>query len=191
MASTTSETRAEGAESGRSPSRRLWRDLPFFAIAAAVLSLDQATKALVRGGLALGESWPSDDWLIKITHVTNSGAAFGILQGQGFFLTVTAAITLAAIVFYYVFPPFEHGLMRAALGLLLGGALGNLADRLRHGAVTDFIDFPRYPAFNVADSSIVIGVCVLALLSLLEEGAARRDERAPEREPDRTEGAAS
>ena len=182
MASTTGETRAEDAESSRSRSRRLGRDLPFFAIAAAVLSLDQATKALVRGGLALGESWPSDDWLIKITHVTNSGAAFGILQGQGLFLTVTAAITLAAIVFYYVFPPFEHGLVRAALGLLLGGALGNLADRLRHGAVTDFIDFPRYPAFNVADSSIVIALAVIVGFFLLVEGRQKETEAGPDKD---------
>ena len=165
MASTTGE--ADIAAAG--PRRRALRDLPFFLTAAVFLGFDQATKAIVRGGLALGESWPNDDWLVKITYVENSGAAFGILQGQGLFLTVTAVFALAAIIFYYVYPPFEHGLLRLALGLLLGGAIGNLIDRLRFGAVTDFIDFPRYPAFNVADSSIVIGLVVIVGFFLLSE----------------------
>src|SRR5947207_15489368 len=100
--------------------RRVRQDWRFFLIAAAVLVLDQLTKAIVRQSLALGESWPNDRWLVKITHVTNSGAAFGILQNQGAFLTITAVLGIAAIVFYYAFPPLEHGILRAALGLQLG-----------------------------------------------------------------------
>jgi signal peptidase II len=170
------------AETTSPITRRLRRDAPFFLTAAAVIALDQATKAIVRNNLALGESWPSDDWLVKITHVTNSGAAFGILQGQGGFLTITAFVALAAIVFYYAFPPLEHGLLRFALGLQLGGAIGNLADRLRFGHVTDFVDFPNYPEFNVADSSIVVGLVIIVGFFLLNE----RNERAakPEAEPD-------
>ncbi len=148
---------------------RLSRDLPFFLIAVAVLVLDQLTKSVVRDNLLLGESWPGDDWLVKITHITNSGAAFGILQGQGVFLTITAFLGLAAIVFYYAFPPMEHGLLRLGLGLQLGGAIGNLSDRLRFGEVTDFIHFPHYPAFNVADSSIVIGLVVIGGFFVLQE----------------------
>ena len=143
------------------------RDIPFVFVAAAVFALDQLTKSLVRNNLALGESWPSDDWLVKIVHGTNSGAAFGILQGQGAFLTVTAFIAIGAIIFYYAFPPFEHGLLRLALGLQLGGALGNLSDRLRFGEVTDLISFPHYPSFNVADSSIVVGLGVIVVFFLL------------------------
>jgi len=161
-------------------SRRLFRDLPFFSIAAIVFASDQATKAIVRNELALGESWPSEDWLVKITHVTNTGAAFGILQSQGLFLTVTAVIAIGAIVFYYAFPPLEHGLLRLALALQLGGAAGNLLDRLRFGEVTDFIDFPRYPEFNVADSSIVIGLGVVVVFFFVTE---RR-----QREPDTHDG---
>jgi signal peptidase II len=149
--------------------RRAVRDLPFFLVAGGVLALDQLTKALVRNGLALGESWPSDDWLVKITHVTNSGAAFGILQDQGAFLTVTAIIAIGAIAFYYAFPPLEHGLLRLALGLQLGGAIGNLIDRIRFGEVTDFFHFPHYPAFNVADSSIVVGLGVIVVFFLLAD----------------------
>lgn len=135
----------------------------FFSVAGAVFVLDQLTKSAVREWLAVGESWPSDDWLVKITHVTNSGAAFGILQNAGLFLTITAVIAIGAIIFYYLFPPLEHGLLRIAMALLLGGAAGNLVDRVRFGHVTDFVDFPRYPEFNVADSSIVIGLFVIAV----------------------------
>jgi signal peptidase II len=149
--------------------RRLRRDLPFFLLAAGVLVLDQLTKSIVRNGLAIGESWPSDDWLVKITHVTNSGAAFGMLQGQGVFLTVTAFIAIAAIAFYYAFPPLENGFLRLALALQLGGAVGNLLDRLRFGEVTDFFHFPHYPAFNTADSSIVIGLFVIGAFFVLNE----------------------
>ncbi|MPZ49383.1 MAG: signal peptidase II [Dehalococcoidia bacterium] len=146
--------------------RRLRRDLPFFAVALGVLALDQLTKSLVRNGLAIGESWPSESWLVKITHVTNSGAAFGILQGQGVFLTITAFVAIGAIAFYYAFPPLEHGLLRLALGLQLGGAVGNLLDRLRFGEVTDMFHFPHYPAFNIADSSIVVGLVAIGAFLL-------------------------
>lgn len=159
--------RQQGA--GDAVLRRLKRDAPFFLLAAAVLGFDQLTKSVVRNSLALGESWPSEDWLVKITHVTNSGAAFGILQGQSVFLTVTAVVAIAAIALYYAFPPLEHGLLRLALALQLGGASGNLLDRLRFGEVTDFVHFPHYPAFNVADSSIVIGLVVIGAFFVLAE----------------------
>jgi signal peptidase II len=158
------EVAARGVFAGR-----VRRDLPFFGLALAVFVFDLITKSVVRANLAIGESWPDDDWLVKITHVTNSGAAFGILQGQGLFLVVTAVIAIGAIVFYYMFPPLEHGLLRLALGLQLGGAAGNLLDRVRFGHVTDFIDFPRYPEFNVADSSIVIGLFVIGVFFFLSE----------------------
>jgi signal peptidase II len=164
---------AHGGSAARTAGR-LRRDAPFFLVALTVLALDQLTKMLVRNGLAIGESWPSDDWLVRIQHVTNSGAAFGILQGQGLFLTVTAFIAIGAIAFYYLFPPLEHGLLRLALGLQLGGAVGNLLDRLRFGEVTDFFKFPHYPAFNIADSSIVVGLGVVVIFFVLSEGKARR-----------------
>ena len=155
--------------SAGSLSRRIRRDLQFFGLALSVFVFDLITKSIVRANLALGESWPDEDWLVKFTHVTNSGAAFGILQGQGLFLIVTAFIAIGAIAFYYLFPPLEHGLLRIALGLQLGGATGNLLDRLRFGEVTDFVDFPRYPEFNVADSSIVIGLVIIGAFFLLSE----------------------
>jgi signal peptidase II len=166
--STDTTTRSEG-DWAAAMARQARRGAPFFLVAGAVFALDQVTKALIRDWLAVGESWPSDGWLVKITHVTNTGAAFGILQDQGVFLTITAVIAIGAIVFYYLYPPLEHGLLRVAMGLLLGGAAGNLVDRVRFGHVTDFIDFPRYPEFNVADSSIVIGLIVIVVFFLLFE----------------------
>jgi signal peptidase II len=133
----------------------------FWGSALTVILLDQATKGLVRLGLDRGESWPDPDWPIRIRYVTNSGAAFGILQDQTVFLIVTSLIGLAAIYLYYRYPPFEHAIVPIAIGMMLGGAVGNLIDRIRLGRVTDFVDVGWFPAFNVADSSITIGIAIV------------------------------
>ena len=148
---------------------RIRRDVIFFLIAAAVLVLDQVTKHIVRDRLLPGEVWPNDDWFVHIINVSNSGAAFGFLQGQTTFLVVTSLIGVAAIVLYYFYPPLEHGLLRLALGLQLGGAAGNLIDRVRFGEVTDFINTDFWPAFNVADASISIGVVTILWFFVVSE----------------------
>ena len=145
------------------------RDLVFFLIAAAVVGADQFTKSLVRSNLLLGEEWDRSFLFVKIIHVVNSGAAFGILQGQTPFLIVTSLLGLAAIVLYYVYPPMDHGLIRVALGMQLGGAAGNLIDRVRMGEVTDFVDVGRFPTFNVADASISTSIVVVLLFFALQE----------------------
>ncbi len=137
------------------------RLLLFWGAAAAVIALDQLTKAIIRSSLERGESWPDPDWPVRIRYVTNTGAAFGILQDQTSFLIIMALVGLAAIYLYYRYPPFEHGVVPIAIGMMLGGAAGNLIDRIRLGRVTDFIDFRFWPAFNVADSSITIGIVVI------------------------------
>jgi len=139
------------------------RRLLFWGAAISVIALDQAAKALVRLSLDRGESWPGPDWPLRIRHVTNTGAAFGILQDQTAFLIVTATIGLAAIYLYYRYPPFDHWVGPIAIGMMLGGAAGNLIDRVRVGRVTDFIDVGWFPAFNVADSSISIGIAVILI----------------------------
>lgn len=135
----------------------------FLALALVVLALDQFTKFLVRHSLSPGESFP-EGWWVKLTYVTNTGAAFGILQGQVGFLIFSSFVGLLVILFYYWWPPRRSPYLWVTLGLVLGGAAGNLIDRLRLGHVIDFIDFPHWPAFNVADSSIVIGIAFLAWL---------------------------
>lgn len=135
----------------------------FFGAAITVIVLDQATKILIRSLLERGESWPDAGWDVRIRHVTNTGAAFGIFQDQTLFLTAMALIGLFAIYLYYRFPPFDHFIVPIAIGMMLGGASGNLIDRVVEGRVTDFIDFPHFPAFNVADSSISVGIGVILI----------------------------
>ena len=164
-------------------SARWRRDLVFFAIAAVVVALDQYTKSLVRSNLQLGEVWDRSFLFVKIIHVVNSGAAFGILQGQTPFLIITSVLGLAAIALYYVYPPMDHGLIRIALGMQLGGAAGNLIDRIRLGEVTDFIDVGGFPTFNVADASISTSIAVVLIFFLLQD-AGRPKQSEPELPPD-------
>ncbi len=149
------------------------RELPFLAAAATVLGLDQLTKAVVSRTMEVGQYFPSDDWPLRLHYVTNTGAAFGILQDQTAFLIVTSIIGIAAIVYYWLSQrqPWPTAL---ALGMMLGGAAGNLLDRVRLGHVVDFLSFPHYPSFNVADSSIVVAFVVLIGYHLLWEEKERQ-----------------
>lgn len=157
------------------PSGRWRRDLLFAAVAVAILALDQATKHIVRTTIDRGDAFP-EGWPVRFVHVENTGAAFGILQEQNAFLVVTTIIGVGAILLYYWYPLFDHGVMTAALGMMLGGAIGNLSDRIRLGEVTDFLKFPEWPAFNVADSSIVVGVVIMSAFFLLMRPDRPREE---------------
>lgn len=126
----------------------------------AVLALDQLSKWAVRNGINRGDEW-FDIGLLRVIHVTNSGAAFGMFQGAGVLLALTSVAGIAAILIYLFNPGFADPLMRLGLALMLGGAAGNLFDRLKDGRVVDFIKVPHWPAFNVADSAITIGVLLL------------------------------
>ncbi|MEE8346909.1 MAG: signal peptidase II [Dehalococcoidia bacterium] len=134
----------------------------FLGSALVVVALDQVSKGLVRTFMDRGETWP-DGWTVRLHHVTNTGAAFGILKDQTGFLILTTIVGVVAIYLYYRYPPFDHLLAPIAIGMMLGGAVGNLVDRIRLGRVTDFIDFPFWPSFNVADSSVVVGIGILLL----------------------------
>ena len=146
-------------------SHRPLRDVLFFGLAIGVFFLDQLTKSVIREHLLPGQSIPEEGWF-RITHVTNTGAAFGLFTNQSVFLLATTLVGLTAIVAYYVYPPVNTPFLTVSLGLQLGGAIGNLVDRLRLGHVTDFLDFRIWPVFNVADSAIVVGVCVLGFFLL-------------------------
>jgi signal peptidase II len=140
-------------------------------VAAAVLAVDQLTKAIVRSSMRLGESRRVIGGVLDITYVHNKGVAFGVLAGGGAIVAALTGVALGAIVVYFVMRS-RTAYLWLPVGLLLGGALGNLLDRARDGAVTDFIDPVLWPAFNVADSCIVIGV--LGLLWVIEGAAAHR-----------------
>ena len=144
-----------------------------FGIAGVVLILDQITKTIIRSNLAMGEIWSPWEWLTpyaRIVHWYNTGVAFGMFQGKAIIFTVLAFIVAILVIYYYPQIPKEDWYLRLALGLQLGGSLGNLVDRLLHnGQVTDFISVGNFPVFNIADSSITIGCCVLILGIWLEE----------------------
>lgn len=146
-------------------------------IAALVLLVDQITKFWIMDTLPVGETWKIAPWMnpiLHITHVTNSGAAFGLFPQLGGIFVIIAALVIVGIVLYYRYLTAGQWLLRLALGLQLGGALGNLVDRLRYGFVVDFLDLnfwplQNWPVFNFADTAIVAGVVLLALSMLLEE----------------------
>ena len=135
-------------------------------VLALVVAADQATKALVRGGLRGGEQDPVLP-AVTLVHVRNTGVAFGAFSGGGLVVVALVAGALAALLFYFV-THVERRLVWLPTGLLLGGSLGNIIDRVRDGAVTDFIKVPHWPAFNVADVAITLGV--LTLLWVIEQG---------------------
>jgi signal peptidase II len=140
------------------------------AVCGAVVLLDQVSKAIIVSSLAPGQR-ESLVLGLDLTNTTNRGLAFGIGGGQGFVLAVTI-VALTLVVAWFAVDPQRRGLW-LSLGLLAGGALGNLSDRVRADAVTDFIDFPLWPAFNLADIAITLGALGLVLSSL---GAAHQGE---------------
>jgi signal peptidase II len=139
-------------------------------VAILVVALDQTTKALVRSGIAPGEKKGIVSF-IDLVYVRNEGVAFGKLSGGGILVALVVALALCALIFYFA-THIDIPLIWLPTGLLLGGAIGNILDRARFGAVTDFIQFPHFPAFNVADSCITVGVVVLLIVI----------ERAPDRQ---------
>jgi signal peptidase II len=148
----------------------------FFAIAFLVVVFDQASKYWVKTHLALGDSIPSSGFF-RLTHVQNTGAAFSLFYGRTSILTVVSIVGVIIILMYVFvlyrhFPSMDTRLNKLALGLILGGTVGNLIDRLLFGFVTDFVDVGPWPVFNVADSSVVVGVIIFAVSILI---IARRD----------------
>lgn len=141
-------------------------------ITGIIVSFDQWTKWVVRSSLAIGETWSPFEWLApyaRIVHWNNTGAAFGLFPDGGSIFMVVAIIVGAVIIYYYPQIPRDKLAYRIAMGMQLGGALGNLIDRLLHGPVTDFVSIGRFAVFNVADSSISIGTAVLILAMWIDE----------------------
>jgi signal peptidase II len=133
-------------------------------VAAVVVILDQVAKSLVRSDIALGDQQKLLPGL-TLVHDRNTGVAFSVFAGGGALVLVFTLAALALLVGYFATHP-ERSLLWLPTGMLVGGAVGNLIDRISSGAVTDFIKLPHWPAFNVADMSITFGV--LTLLWVLE-----------------------
>jgi signal peptidase II len=147
-------------------------------VCGAVVLLDQVSKAIVVSSLAVGQH-ESIGLGFRLTNTENTGLAFGIGQGAGFVLVVTI-VALALVLVWFALDPTRPGLW-LAVGLLAGGAVGNLADRVRTDAVTDFIDPPLWPAFNLGDVAITLGALGLVLVSLSSTPAS--DEAKPKPGP--------
>ena len=155
-----------------------------FTIAGAIIVLDQWTKWLVRTNIPAGQSWLPDSllWLspyARIVHWYNRGAAFGIFQEGSMVFTVLAFIVSAAIIYYYPQVSKQDWPLRLAMSMQLGGAIGNLIDRLTIGHVTDFISVGTFPVFNIADASISVGCVVLLLGVWWQERNSKKEKMQP------------
>lgn len=159
--------------------RKVAKDYLFVgSIAGVIVLLDQWTKHLVRTQLEFNRMWMPWDWLApyaRIVHWRNTGAAFGIGQDLNAVFSVLSVVVILGILYYFPQIPRSDVFFRTALSMQLGGAVGNLIDRIRIGHVTDFISVGRFPVFNVADSSITLGVGVLLIGLWLESRASRGD----------------
>jgi signal peptidase II len=140
--------------------------MPFF-VALAVFSLDRLAKLAALGFLRAGDPVPIVPPILKLTLVLNDGAAFGLFKGGAPFFTLISAMVIIAISLYIVKNRPADRLISSALGLIIGGAAGNLADRLIIGRVVDFIDLGVWPVFNIADSCITIGTVMIIFMLLV------------------------
>ncbi len=150
--------------------------LALLAVAAAAIVADQLTKQVVGRTLAVGERVDLFG-PFSIHHVENSGIAFGLFASRTSFVIAITAVAVGMMVWFFARSAKRHPILPVGLGLVLGGSIANLVDRVRLGRVTDFLDLEAWPAFNLADTFIVVGVAVL-IVSLL---AAEREPRRPRR----------
>ena len=168
--------------------------LVILGTAAAVVVLDQFSKRWIERNVPLYESlapFPALEDFFTITHFTNTGAAFGLFRDQNILFVAIAAVVVLSIFVYSRYLPHDKLLVQVALGLQLGGAIGNMIDRVRLGHVTDFLYFRQlpiinqpWPAFNVADMAIVTGVILLAYFMLTyKEPQPQAAPAAPEDQP--------
>jgi signal peptidase II len=158
-----------------------------FGVAGVLVALDQWTKWWVRENIEFGGQWLPESllWLspyARLVHWYNSGAAFGIFQNGNLVFTILAFIVVGAIVYYYPQVELNDWTLKLAMGMQLGGAVGNLIDRLIMQKVTDFISIGAFPVFNVADASITVGVIVLLLGVWLKE--LKEKKKAAEKTPE-------
>ena len=136
-------------------------DIYMAALLVTIFAVDQATKGWVRGNVFPGDSIPLEG-LFRITHTFNTGSAFGLFPNQTTLLMLASIVGIGILLLFLRKAGIPGIWLRTSLGLQLGGAAGNLVDRITLGKVTDFIDIGVWPVFNLADSSIVVGLAILA-----------------------------
>lgn len=142
----------------------------YFLIAGSVLLLDQLVKSVVQQKMQEGLSIPVLPGIFHITYILNPGAAFGLFEEQQWLFILVAVLLVAGVAVLFRQLLQQPPIMRLGAALLVGGALGNLIDRIRLGKVVDFLDFRIWPIFNVADIAICVGVGLILLAMFKEQG---------------------
>lgn len=144
--------------------------MPILILAMAVVVIDQWSKYYVQTHMSLGMSIPLIPSVFHLTYILNPGAAFGILENQRTFFVIVGLLMIGAVVYLYPRIPANMRLLRIGTGLMMGGAVGNVIDRIQTGHVVDFFDFRIWPIFNIADIAIVVGVsCIIYTLLFIAE----------------------
>ena len=174
--------------------QRYWQ---IITIAVVIVALDQWTKSLVRANIPMGSRWLPDslEWLMpyaRIVHWSNTGAAFGMFKDASMVFTVLAFIVIGLILYYYPQVESADWSLRLAMSMQLGGAAGNLIDRLTIGHVTDFISVGNFAVFNVADACISVGAAILFLgVWMMEIAEKRKKQEAEQSQPAEVTGTTS
>ena len=137
-----------------------YKDRLFYFISIVVIFFDQFTKYLIKEFVPRYSAWP-DDGILQIVHGVNTGSAFGLFSDYTLLLTIGSLIGIGFVLYFFYKNSFNVIWMRISLSLIVGGAVGNLIDRIRDGGVVDFISVGWWPAFNIADSAISIGMAIL------------------------------
>ncbi len=140
------------------------KNIIVFSTALLIIFLDQLIKFFIKQNFQINKSVPIIKNILHLTYITNTGSAFGLFKGLNVFFILFSIIVII-VIFYYLKKIIENEkVLQFAIGLLLGGTIGNLIDRILYGAVIDFIDFRIWPVFNLADSAVTISVVFLILL---------------------------
>jgi len=148
--------------------RNVLMNVYFLISAVCILILDQVTKYIIIEKLPLNSSIEVIRGFFYITHLKNTGAAFGLFQDSTRILTTISFVAIVLIIILKIILKLDYAFYNVSLGFILGGALGNLIDRYFVGEVTDFINFTFWPVFNIADSFIIVGFCLIIILILRE-----------------------
>jgi signal peptidase II len=150
-----------GWDNKKEAKRQGWhRDILLGPVAIVVFLIDQFTKTFVRENIGLGQSVPSEGFF-RVTHAINTGSAFGLFANQTSLLIIASVIGISVLIYFYRCQSRPSFLLRLSLGLQIGGAFGNLTDRIALGYVVDFIDVGVWPIFNLADTAISVGIFML------------------------------
>ncbi len=142
----------------------------YFLVVGGILILDQAIKALVQQKMTEGMSIPILPGIFHLTYILNPGAAFGLFAEQRWLFILVAVLLVIGVAFLFKQLVQQPPMLRLGASLLVGGALGNLLDRIRIGKVIDFFDFRIWPIFNIADIAICVGVGLILLVTFREQG---------------------